>query len=115
MPSKSPSLLVLNRTTYHFRKVVPHRYRWLLGRCEIRTTLQTSYLREAREAANALSSRIGEMFLRIDGGLAMKKLFEQDAKQLANQWLAHESDRTRRERLSRHGHFLLDRLLSGNS
>lgn len=41
------------------------------------------------------------MFLRIDGVLAMKKLSEQDAKQLANQWLAQELDRTRRERLSR--------------
>lgn len=101
MPSKSPSLLVLNRTTYHFRKVVPQRYRWLLGRGEIRTTLQTSYLREAREAANALSSRIGEMFRRIDRMLAMKKLSEQDARQLANQWLAQELERTRRERLSR--------------
>ena len=82
--ARSPNHLYLKGTTYYFRHVVPNALRHSLGRSEIRMSLRTGYLAEARPKARILASGVKQVLTRIqDGELPMDdfdriKLFLRD-------------------------------------
>jgi len=82
--ARSPNHLYLKGTTYYFRHVVPSALRHSLGRSEIRMSLRTGYLAEARPKARILASGVKQVLTRIqDGELPMDdfdriKLFLRD-------------------------------------
>ena len=70
--ARSPNHLYLKGTTYYFRHVVPSALRHSLGRSEIRMSLRTGYLAEARPKARILASGVKQVLTRIrDGELPM--------------------------------------------
>jgi len=59
--TRSQNHLYLKGTTYYFRHSVPHDLRDSLGRSEIRMSLQTGYLTEARPKARILTSGVKQI------------------------------------------------------
>jgi len=57
MPIPAPSHLCLQGSVYHFRMSSPHRLRALLGMTEVKRSLATPYLKQARVRATAVATR----------------------------------------------------------
>ena len=81
----SPTYLYLKGNLYYFRYAFPKACRDLLGHAEIRISLQTGYVREARHRASGLYA----MLLKLIGGGVMD--YQELRGQLA-QWLAELLD-----------------------
>jgi hypothetical protein len=68
---KTPSHLVRIGTIYHYRRAIPPGLSGRIGMREIKVTLRTSILEEARERANRVESFVRQMFSRM-GDTSMK-------------------------------------------
>jgi hypothetical protein len=60
--SKSPSYLIRNTHSYCFRMNVPADLRPLIGKRELRFSLQTGYLRTAKSRARVIAGRVQLLF-----------------------------------------------------
>jgi len=70
--TRSPNHLYLKGTVYYFRHSIPHDMRETLGRSEVRISLQTGYLAEARPKARILASGMKRILTQIrDGDASM--------------------------------------------
>lgn len=66
--ARTPNHLYRRGTTYYFRHSVPHDLREPLGRSEIRMSLGTGYLTEARPKARVLASGMKRILTKIRNG-----------------------------------------------
>ena len=71
-PGKSPSHLIRIGTVYHYRRVIPPRLSDTIKLREIKVTLRTSVLEEAREKANRVESLCPETVSLMESDSWMK-------------------------------------------
>ncbi|MFP4516160.1 MAG: DUF6538 domain-containing protein, partial [Desulfovibrionales bacterium] len=83
----TPHLFLRNRTFY-FRLVVPERIRPVMGKREIRLSLQTPYLREAQNHARKLEVTVTKLFELIDKGEHFFQLTNDQIKMLTDRFFA---------------------------
>lgn len=90
-PGKSPSHLIRIGTVYHYRRVIPPRLSDTIKLREIKVTLRTSVLEEARERANKIESQVLSILylLRSD---KVKNLSPDFIRQMVRQWLKKKID-----------------------
>lgn len=89
----SPAYLYLKGNLYYFRYAFPKAYRDLLGRAEIRISLQTGYVREARHRASGLYALLLNL---VGGGL----LDYQELRMQLKQWLIRLLDEPNKKSIS---------------
>jgi hypothetical protein len=84
-PSRyAPSYLVRNPYSYCFRIAVPVDLQSAIGKKELRYSLHTGYLREAKTKASAIATRIKGIFVMLRKGEGnLTDLTDEKIKQLA--------------------------------
>lgn len=86
--SRAPSHLFIKHQVYYFRMVVPLDLRPHLGRSELRYSLGTAYLVEARAKATRGTAKAQAIFSSIRKGIGtMAELTHEKARELADRWL----------------------------
>jgi len=100
--TKSPSYLILRSGTWHFRKIVPRKYRKLLGDLkELRVSLKTGLLREARIKAFKIAFNSYKIFRTAQNNcFIMKKLDKKEIRSLIKSWLVEGLDFYENEHLT---------------
>lgn len=84
--ARSPNHLYRKGSIYYFRHVIPHDLRDSLGRSEVRMSLQTGYLAEARPKARILASGVKRILTKMRNGELPMDDFDQ-IKVFMNDWL----------------------------
>lgn len=65
---RSPSDIIRNAYSYCFRMIVPQDIRQLVGKKELRYSLKTGYLSEAKHKARFLAGNVQLVFLHLKMG-----------------------------------------------
>jgi integrase len=84
--ARCPNHLYRKGSIYYFRHVIPHDLRNSLGRSEIRISLQTGYLAEARPKARILALGVKQILTKMRNGELPMDDFDQ-IKVFMNDWL----------------------------
>ena len=85
---KIPSHLVRIGTKYHYRRIIPPGLSGRIGMREIKVTLRTSILEEARERSNRIESFVRNLFYRMGSDPSMKTdISPAEMKILVKRWL----------------------------
>lgn len=84
--TRSPNHLYRKGSIYYFRHSIPHDMRDSLGRSEIRMSLQTGYLAEARPKARILALGVKQILTKMRSGELPMDDFDQ-IKVFMNDWL----------------------------
>ncbi len=85
---KSPSYLVLQGQIYYSRMSIPLGLRKTFGKTEIRYSLRTGYLREARARSRVLAVRVHKLMNLVHKGAGpMSELTAEQIKELADTWM----------------------------
>jgi len=102
--TKSPNYLIKNPYSYCFRIIIPQDLRLWIGRKELRGSLKTCYLSEAKFKARLLASRLQLLFYRLRkdqrlGTLTLKQIHKlvdlyivETFEWLENKWFEDEPD-----------------------
>ena len=90
---KSPSYLVRKPYSFCFRMIVPKDLRKFVGKTELRSTLRTGDLKDAKHKANFLAGQVQLIFrcLRKEHQ-ALSKLSDDPIKQLVHQYIKNAID-----------------------
>ena len=86
--TKSCSYLIRNPYSYCFRMVVPKDLQMLVGKTELRYSLKTGYLGDAKYKARLLAGQVQRIFKRLrEDGLALSALSDEKIKALIDQYI----------------------------
>ncbi len=86
--NKSCSYLIRNPYSYCFRMVVPKDLQVLVGKTELRYSLKTGYLGDAKYKARLLAGQVQRIFRRLrEDGLALSALSDEKIKALIDQYI----------------------------
>ena len=96
--TKSASHLSLRGTTYSFRMNLPEDVRSTLGRRELKISLQTGRLRDARSLATRLSA-IGQNLVEQARNGELEGMLDQEIQRLVNRVLRRALDEDHRLRI----------------
>lgn len=87
MAPRAFSHLLLKRGIYHFRIAVPPDLRQRLGKGELRRSLRTGYLQEARPRATRLAATTASIFTALRKDRTMQELTDARIRELVDEWI----------------------------
>lgn len=96
---KSPSYLFLNGQIYYFRMSIPPTLRESFGKTEIRCSLKTGYLHQARVKSRRLAMLIHSLMSQVrKGDNSMSKLTTDQIKEIVDGWVNESLEDDERKR-----------------
>jgi integrase len=93
-----PSYLIKHRSILYFRIMVPRSLVAILGRSEVRVSLRTAYLSEARPKAARFAILYADLFAWLKGEMQMTRSTDELAAK-ARQWVKYELEKDEERRI----------------
>ncbi len=91
-PGKSPSHLIRIGTKYYYRRVISQALFARIGMREIKVTLKTSSLEEARRRSNIIESQVLSILAHVGSALKMEELSPEKIRMIVRDWLRKKID-----------------------